>query len=44
MKIYSLTDPPEKRKIYLLRHEGVAGMQTEAAAIFSGMLRRSAPI
>lgn len=44
MKIYTLTDPPEKRKIYLLRHEGVAGMQTEAAAIFSGMLRRSAPI
>lgn len=32
MKIYSLTDPPESRKIYLLRHEGKE--QTEAASIF----------
>ena len=41
MKIYTLTDPPEKKKIYLLRHEGAAFMQTEAAAIFSEMLKKS---
>ena len=41
MKIYTLTDPPEKKKIYLLRHEGAAFMQTEAAAIFYEMLKKS---
>ena len=43
IRIYSLSDPPEKRKIYLLRHEGAAGMQTEAASIFSRMLSQSIP-
>ena len=43
IKIYALSDPPEKRKIYLLRHEGAAAMQTEAASLFSGMLNRSVP-
>ena len=38
IRIYSLSDPPEKRKIYLLRHEGLAAMQTEAASLFSNML------
>ena len=41
MRIYELTDAPEKRKIYLLRHEGAAFMQTEAAAIFSEMLEKT---
>ncbi len=44
MKVYTLTDPPEKRKIYWLRHEGAASMQTEAASIFSEMLKRSAQL
>ena len=43
IRIYSLSDPPEKRKIYLLRHEGAAAMQTEAASIFSRMLSQSIP-
>ena len=42
IRIYPLSDPPEKRKIYLLRHEGAA-TQTDAAALFSGMLTQSVP-
>lgn len=37
MKVYSLSDPPESRKIYLLRHDGISS-QTEAAAIFTSQL------
>lgn len=44
MKLYKLTDPPEERNIYWLRHEGAAFMQTEAASIFSEMLRKSAQL
>lgn len=42
IRIYLLSDPPEKRKIYLLRHEGIAAMQTEAASLFSKMLAQMA--
>lgn len=41
MRVYHLTDAPEKKKIYLLRHEGAAFMQTEAAAIFSRMMEQA---
>ena len=38
MKLYSLSDPPESRKIYLLRHEGSSG--NEAAEIFEEILEK----
>ena len=39
MKIYDLSEPPESRKIYLLRHEGSAAVRTEAASIFYRQLK-----